>query len=48
MWNSFRVFVAAGISGLGQYQQAEAMRIEWLRNTELARQASEVVRRPVS
>ncbi|HPM84248.1 MAG TPA: hypothetical protein PLF81_26270 [Candidatus Anammoximicrobium sp.] len=32
----FNEAIAATVSGLGQYQQAEAKRIEWLRNTELS------------
>ena len=31
----FNEAIASTVSGLGQYQQAEAKRIEWLRNTEL-------------
>ena len=31
----FNEAIATTVSGLGQYQQAEAKRIEWLRNTEL-------------
>jgi hypothetical protein len=31
----FNEAIAATVSGLGQYREAEAKRIEWLRNTEL-------------
>lgn len=32
----FNEAIAATVSGLGQYQQAEAKRIDWLRNTEVS------------